>query len=234
MYMKLSLSLCLRCFCSSSTSTVQRLTFCFCFSALFFESGVTAWSSISSSSSSPSSPTSSSSSSSSFSSFSLRTSVYWGFFQNVSGGEKAETATCGNRKDPSKAWMNSDPDLNRTVIFAATASRTPRQPAAFVFGDGPAGRCAFFIIRVWIDAAELHNIEEVGEVLGTDPNRDGYSHQSSLFTGLSFMFLLLTRTLRLQRISPRSFPSLSGPRSPTLSPCSHAHAETNSTSVDVL
>lgn len=135
--------------------------------------------------------------------------------------------------------MNSDPDLNRTVIFAATASRTPRQPAAFVFGDGPAGRCAFFIIRVWIDAAELHNIKEVGEVLGTDPNRDGYCIRAlkatrDLFTGLSFMFLLLTRTLRLQRISPRSFPSLSGPRSPTLSPCSHAHAETNSTSVDVL
>lgn len=70
-----------------------------------------------------------------------------------------------------------------TVIFAATTGRTPWYPASFICSDGPGGRCASFLIIVWIHAAELHDIKEFAEVRDADPNRDDAAHQSSYSCG---------------------------------------------------
>lgn len=68
----------------------------------------------------------------------------------------------------------------RTSVSAAAAGGAPWCPAALVLTDGPSrsrdgrsgrGRNVPFHKCVWVHATQLHNVEQFGEVVCTDPNR---------------------------------------------------------------
>lgn len=70
----------------------------------------------------------------------------------------------------------------RTSVSAAAAGRAPWCPAPLVLADGPGrrrggrsgrGRIVPFHKCVWIHATQLHDVEQPGEVVRTDPSREG-------------------------------------------------------------
>lgn len=80
----------------------------------------------------------------------------------------------------------------RTSVSAAAAGRAPRCPAPLVLADGPGrrrggrsgrGRMVLFHERVWIHATQLHDVEQPGEIVRTDPIAESERHWRFLSLG---------------------------------------------------
>lgn len=97
------------------------------------------------------------------------------------GGSSKMTLKQNNSKDKgsdAQAELGGGAEsLKRTVVSAASTSGASWYPESFMFTDSPGRRGGerwriFLCESVGIDAAEFHHVEQSGEIVSADPNRD--------------------------------------------------------------